>query len=87
MHPAIRQYLEGGKCIRYGARALNEGGYFSVPKLTFPGGLMVGCGAGFLNVAKIKGANNAIISGSIAADEIFYALNHDEAKDGMELKK
>ena len=87
LHPAIRQHLEGGKCIRYGARALNEGGFFSVPKLTFPGGLMVGCGAGFLNVAKIKGANNAIISGSIAADEIFYALNHDDAKDGMELKK
>jgi len=49
-HPAIRKYLEGGSCISYGARAINAGGYFALPKLSFPGGLLVGCGAGMLNV-------------------------------------
>ncbi len=86
LHPAIRKHLEGGKCIRYGARALNEGGYFAVPKLTFPGGLLVGCGAGFLNVAKVKGANNAIISGTMAAEELYYNLHHGNMKAGAEIK-
>lgn len=66
----ISSLLKNGKCLEYGARALNEGGYYSLPKLTFPGGLLVGCSAGFLNVAKIKGAHNAVKSGIIAAQTI-----------------
>jgi electron-transferring-flavoprotein dehydrogenase len=58
--------LENGKCEQYGARALNEGGYFAIPKLTFPGGVLVGCSAGFLNVLRIKGTHNAIKSGMLA---------------------
>lgn len=86
-HPEVSKYLKGGKCIKYGARALNEGGYFAVPKLTFPGGALAGCSAGFLNVAKIKGANNAIRSGSITAEEIFYALHFGECEYGTEIHK
>lgn len=86
-HPEISKHLKGGKCIKYGARALNEGGYFSIPKLTFPGGMLVGCSAGFLNVAKIKGTNNAIVSGTVAANEIFYNFNYGEYKDGIEIKR
>lgn len=67
-HPEIRQYLTGGECLAYGARALNEGGYQSVPKLNFPGGLLVGCSAGFVNVPKIKGTHNAMKSGMLAAE-------------------
>ena len=67
-HPEIRKYLEGGECLAYGARALNEGGYQSIPKLHFPGGLLLGCAAGFVNVPKIKGTHNAMKSGIIAAD-------------------
>lgn len=85
-HPTIKKHLKGGKCIKYGARALNEGGYFAVPKLTFPGGVIVGCSAGFMNVAKIKGTNNAIISGTLAADSIFYELNYGDYKPGKEVK-
>lgn len=70
-HPAIRKYLEGGSCISYGARAINAGGYFALPKLSFPGGLLVGCGAGMLNVQKIKGTHNAMKSGMVAAESIF----------------
>lgn len=65
-HKYVRNYLEGGRCISYGARAMNAGGYFSIPKLTFPGGMLAGCSAGFLNVAKIKGAHNAMKSGMVA---------------------
>lgn len=60
--------------IAYGARALNEGGFQSIPKLTFPGGCLVGCGAGFLNVPKIKGTHNAMKSGMLAAESIFESL-------------
>ncbi|EKX46989.1 hypothetical protein GUITHDRAFT_107336 [Guillardia theta CCMP2712] len=74
LHPSIRQHLEGGTCISYGARALNEGGFQAIPKLTFKGGLLVGCSAGFLNVAKIKGSHTAMKSGMIAAEEVFAAL-------------
>lgn len=74
-HKAISKFIEGGKCISYGARAMNAGGYFSIPKLTFPGGVLVGCSAGFLNVAKIKGAHNAIKSGIEAANSIFHNLD------------
>ena len=73
-HPEIKKVLEGGKRIAYGARALNEGGYQSIPKLTFPGGCMVGCEAGFLNVPKIKGTHTAMKSGMVAAEALFEAL-------------
>lgn len=73
-HPSIRPLLEGGQRICYGARALNEGGLQSIPKLAFPGGLLIGCAAGFLNVPKIKGSHTAMKSGMIAAETIFEAL-------------
>jgi electron-transferring-flavoprotein dehydrogenase len=74
LHPRIRQYLEGGKRIAYGARAVNKGGLQSLPKLTVPGGLLTGCDAGFLNGPKIKGAHTAIKSGMLAAESIAAAL-------------
>ena len=73
-HPAVRPMLEGGKRISYGARALNEGGYQSIPKLVFPGGALIGDTAGFLNVPKIKGTHTAMKSGMVAAEAIFEAL-------------
>ncbi len=80
-HPTIAKILEGGKRIGYGARALNEGGLQSLPKLTFPGGLLVGCEAGFLNVPKIKGSHTAMKSGMVAAESMFEALQGDAAKE------
>ena len=81
-HPAVRPYLEGGKSIAYGARAITEGGYQSVPKLTFPGGALIGCAAGFVNVPRIKGSHNAIASGMLAAEKLVPVLaagrSHDE---------
>ena len=74
-HPAIKKLLEGGRRINYGARALNEGGVQSLPKLTFPGGMLVGCEAGFLNVPKIKGTHLAMKSGMIAAQSIFENID------------
>lgn len=76
-HPAIRKHLEGGTCISYGARVLNEGGYHAIPKLTFPGGALLGCGAGFLNAVKIKGSHTALKSGLLAAEAAFDALGDD----------
>ncbi|MBT6121848.1 MAG: electron transfer flavoprotein-ubiquinone oxidoreductase [Candidatus Puniceispirillum sp.] len=73
-HPAVRDVFEGGRRVSYGARALNEGGFQSVPKLTFPGGCLVGCTAGFLNVPKIKGTHTAMKSGMVAAEAIFESL-------------
>jgi electron-transferring-flavoprotein dehydrogenase len=73
-HPEISQHLKGGTCISYGARVLNEGGFHSIPKLTFPGGLLIGCAAGFLNAVKIKGTHTAIKSGMVAAESIFEGL-------------
>jgi electron-transferring-flavoprotein dehydrogenase len=70
-HPAIRKYLEGGKRLSYGARAINEGGYQSIPKLAFPGGALIGCSAGFVNVPKIKGSHTAMKSGIVAAECVF----------------
>ena len=70
-HKVMRRLLEGGECLSYGARCLNEGGYHAIPKLTFPGGMLIGDSAGFLNVAKIKGSHNAIKSGVIAAESIY----------------
>lgn len=78
--------LEGGNCISYGARAINAGGYFSIPKLTFPGGVLTGCGAGFLNVAKIKGTHNAMKSGMVAAENIYKSLAIEGTGEGVELK-
>ncbi len=74
LHPKIRRYLEGGKRIAYGARAVNKGGMQSLPKLAFPGGMLVGCGAGFLNGVKIKGAHTAIKTGMLAAESVQKAL-------------
>lgn len=83
-HPAIRSTFEGGKRIAYGARAITEGGWQSVPKLTFPGGALVGCAAGFVNVPRIKGSHNAILSGMLAAEHVFGALADGRANDEVE---
>ena len=77
-HPDIKKILEGGRRVNYGARALNEGGVQSLPKLTFPGGMLVGCEAGFLNVPKIKGTHLAMKSGMIAASSIFENIDINE---------
>lgn len=74
LHPAIKPLLEDGKRIGYGARAINEGGLQSIPTLSFPGGLLIGCAAGFLNVPKIKGNHTAMKSGMLAAEAVFEAL-------------
>jgi len=73
-HPAIAEHLEGGTRISYGARAITEGGFQSVPKLSFPGGALIGCSAGFVNVPRIKGSHNAIKTGVMAADAAFDAV-------------
>jgi electron-transferring-flavoprotein dehydrogenase len=80
-HPKIREMLEGGKRIGYGARALTEGGLQSVPKLVFPGGALVGCGAGFMNVPRIKGSHNAIKTGMMAAESVASALAAGRSAD------
>ncbi|TWF56963.1 electron transfer flavoprotein-ubiquinone oxidoreductase [Neorhizobium alkalisoli] len=80
-HPAIRDTFEGGKRLSYGARAITEGGYQSVPKLTFPGGALIGCSAGFVNVPRIKGSHNAVLSGMLAADKIAAAIAAGRAND------
>ncbi|MEA2870545.1 MAG: electron-transferring-flavoprotein dehydrogenase [Hyphomicrobiales bacterium] len=82
-HPLIRPTFEGGKRISYGARAITEGGWQSVPKLTFPGGALIGCAAGFINLPRIKGSHNAILSGMQAAEHIAAALA--EGRIGEEL--
>src|SRR3984957_18398818 len=73
-HPAIRGFFEGGRRVSYGARALNEGGFQSIPRLDFPGGALVGCAAGFVNVPKIKGSHTAMKSGMVAAEAVFARL-------------
>ena len=82
-HPAIATVFEGGKRISYGARAITEGGYQSVPKLSFPGGCLVGCAAGFVNLPRIKGSHNALLSGSLAAEHIVKALREGRAHDEL----
>ncbi|EKD54901.1 MAG: hypothetical protein ACD_60C00035G0001 [uncultured bacterium] len=77
-HPTVRPLLENSKRIAYGARALNEGGFQSIPTLAFPGGLLMGCAAGFLNVPKIKGIHTAMKSGMLAADSIFTSSDYVE---------
>ena len=83
-HPSVRDTFEGGKRLSYGARAITEGGYQSVPKLTFPGGALIGCDAGFMNVPRIKGSHNAMLSGIQAAEAAAAALaagrQNDEIK-------
>ncbi|MDC1381994.1 electron transfer flavoprotein-ubiquinone oxidoreductase [Candidatus Puniceispirillum sp.] len=81
-HPRVRDTFAGGRRVSYGARALNEGGFQSVPKLTFPGGCLVGCTAGFLNVPKIKGTHTAMKSGMLAAEAVFSVL--DDKKENHE---
>ncbi len=78
-HPRIRACLEGGQRVSYGARAVNKGGLQSLPKLVFPGGLLAGCEAGFLNGAKIKGSHTAIKTGMLAAESVFAALGQGDA--------
>lgn len=83
-HPFFKNLLEGGQRIAYGARALNEGGLQSIPKLHFPGGALIGCSAGFLNVPKIKGTHNAMKSGMLAAESAFSALRPSEESAATE---
>ena len=82
-HPAIREILEGGRRVSYGARAINEGGWQSVPRLSFPGGALIGCSAGFVNVPRIKGSHTAMKSGMLAADSIVTAMAAGREKDDM----
>jgi electron-transferring-flavoprotein dehydrogenase len=82
-HPVIRQHLEGGKRISYGARAITEGGYQAIPDLVVPGAALLGCAAGFMNVPRIKGSHNAILSGIAAADAAAEALTAGRAHDKL----
>jgi electron-transferring-flavoprotein dehydrogenase len=82
-HPLVRDTFAGGKRLAYGARALTEGGWQSVPKLTFPGGALIGCDAGFMNVPRIKGSHNAMISGMLAAEQVVAALAAGRANDEL----
>jgi electron-transferring-flavoprotein dehydrogenase len=83
-HPTIASVFQGGRRIAYGARALTEGGWQSIPKLAFPGGALVGCAAGFMNVPRIKGSHNAILSGIHAAEAVVDALGAGRAHDVLE---
>jgi electron-transferring-flavoprotein dehydrogenase len=83
MHPLLRDTFAGGKRICYGARALTEGGWQSVPKLAFPGGALIGCAAGFMNVPRIKGSHNAMLSGILAAEQVAAALAAGRAHDEL----
>ena len=80
-HPEIRKFLEGGRRVSYGARAINEGGWQSVPKLVFPGGALIGCSAGFVNVPRIKGTHTAMKSGMLAAEAAFAAVQAQRGSD------
>ncbi len=82
-HPAIAPTFEGAKRISYGARAITEGGWQSVPKVAFPGGALIGCSAGFVNVPRIKGSHNAIISGMLAAEHAVIAIQQGRANDSL----
>ncbi len=83
-HPAIRGVFEGGKRLSYGARAINEGGLQSVPKLVFPGGALIGCAAGFVNLPRIKGTHNAMKTGMLAAEAAFAAVSAGRANDVLD---
>jgi len=83
-HPEIRKYLEGGRRVSYGARAINEGGWQSIPKLAFPGGALIGCSAGFVNVPRIKGTHTAMKSGMLAAEAAFAAIQGERSSDVLD---
>ena len=83
-HPSIAPMFEGAKRIGYGARAISEGGWQSIPKLTFPGGALIGCSAGFVNVPRIKGTHNAMLSGIYAGEAAFEALGAGRANDRLD---
>jgi electron-transferring-flavoprotein dehydrogenase len=83
-HPKIAAHLEGGRRISYGARALTEGGWQAIPRLAFPGGALIGCAAGFMNVPRIKGSHNAMLSGMMAAEAAFAAIEAGRARDVLE---
>ena len=83
-HPAIRAEIEGGRRVSYGARAINEGGYQAIPKLVFPGGALIGCSAGFVNVPRIKGTHTAMKSAMLAAEAAFEAIADDRSGDVLE---
>ena len=83
-HPVIAKVLEGGRRVAYGARAITEGGFQSVPKLAFPGGALIGCSAGFVNVPRIKGSHNAMKTGMMAAEQIVLALGEGCSGDTLE---
>ncbi|ESQ80450.1 electron transfer flavoprotein-ubiquinone oxidoreductase [Asticcacaulis sp. YBE204] len=83
-HPVVREHLEGGTRVSYGARAITEGGYQSVPKLSFPGGVLIGCSAGFMNVPRIKGSHNAMKSAILAADGAYAAIASGDAPVTLE---
>ncbi len=83
LHPSIKPFFEGGKRLSYGARAINEGGLQSIPKLTFPGGALIGCSAGFVNVPRIKGSHNAMKTGMLAAEAAFEALQAGRSGDEL----
>jgi electron-transferring-flavoprotein dehydrogenase len=80
-HPAIRAEIEGGRRVSYGARAINEGGYQAIPRLVFPGGALIGCSAGFVNVPRIKGTHTAMKSAMLAAEAAFEAIADGRASD------
>jgi len=82
-HPMIAAQLDGGERISYGARALTEGGWQSVPKLVFPGGALIGCAAGFMNLPRVKGSHNAMLSGMLAAEHLEKALKAGRAHDAV----
>ncbi len=82
-HPEIRKFLEGGRRVSYGARAINEGGWQAIPKLEFPGGALIGCSAGFVNVPRIKGTHTAMKSGMLAAEAAFAAVAADRSGDEL----
>ena len=83
-HPAIRAEIEGGRRVSYGARAINEGGYQAIPKLVFPGGALIGCSAGFVNVPRIKGTHTAMKSAMLAAEAAFEAIANDRSGDVLD---
>ena len=83
-HPAIRAEIEGGKRVSYGARAINEGGWQAIPQLAFPGGALIGCSAGFLNVPRIKGSHTAMKSGMLAAEAAHAAIAADRRGDVLD---
>jgi electron-transferring-flavoprotein dehydrogenase len=84
LHPRIAAHLEGGRRISYGARALTEGGWQAIPRLAFPGGALIGCAAGFMNVPRIKGSHNAMLSGMMAAEAAFAALRAGRSLDVLD---